>query len=193
GAKIGRRRDGRGHLSVRDEPDEHRHHHEQYAADHPQPRLDQHGVDRVLEGGPPLLVVAHVDEHADEDGHDVLEHDALRNDGASGQDRNDPLDHDIGGDHDRHGLPERVGGITPHAGRSAWAHLCAARNCAKASSCEAVIMLPNVLGMMPASFSYPLAIDDMGSRIFLRIDSASRREPTWVRSGAITWPWPSSL
>src|SRR5439155_12113810 len=36
GAKIGRRRDGRGHLSVRDEPDEHRHHHEQYAADHPQ-------------------------------------------------------------------------------------------------------------------------------------------------------------
>src|SRR2546430_7930139 len=47
--------------------------------------------------------------------------------------------------------------------------------------------------MMPASFSYPGAIEDVGSRIFLRIDSASRREPTWVRSGAITCPWPSSL
>src|SRR5690242_15728686 len=36
-------------------------------------------------------------------------------------------------------------------------------------------------------------MEDAGSRIFFRIDSASRREPTWVRSGAITCPWPSSL
>src|SRR3989441_12646618 len=36
-------------------------------------------------------------------------------------------------------------------------------------------------------------MDDVGSRIFFRIDSALRREPTCVRSGAITCPWPSSL
>src|SRR2546428_10543748 len=90
-----------------------------------------------------------------------------------------------------HGLPERVPGVAPDGG---WErHLCAAKYWASASSWDAFIITPKVFGMMPASFSYPGAIEDVGSRIFLRIDSASRREPTCVRSGAITCPWPSSL
>src|SRR5207253_11396815 len=106
--------------------------------------------------------------------------------------RYDPHHHSEGDHQDPHRLPERVLGITLDAGGER-AHLWAARNCASASSWAAFIIVPNVFGMIPASFSFPFAIDDMGSRIFLRIDSASRREPTCVRSGAIVWPWPSSL
>src|SRR5581483_11725226 len=36
-------------------------------------------------------------------------------------------------------------------------------------------------------------MDDVGSRIFARIELASRRAPTCVKSGAIVCPWPSSL
>src|SRR5207249_10607423 len=117
----------------------------------------------------------------------VLEHHALGNERAPGQERHDVHDHRIGGDDDPHGLPKRVVGV------AAQVHLCAARYCTSASSCAAFSIVPNVLGMMPASFSQPFAIDDVGSRTFLRIDSAVRREPTWVKSGAITCPWPSSL
>src|SRR4029077_1751957 len=141
--------------------------------------------DRLLELLPAGLVVAHIDEHTHEHGEHVLQHNALRDDCAAPHDGHDPHDHEEGNDQDAHRLPERV--------REVASHLCAARNCASASSCDAFIIVPNVLGMIPASFSYPLAIDDMGSRIFLRIDSASRREPTWVKSGAMVWPWPSSL
>src|SRR5206468_11829682 len=52
---------------------------------------------------------------------------------------------------------------------------------------------PEGLGHDPGELLETLAMDDVGSRIFFRMDSALRREPTCVRSGAITWPWPSSL
>src|SRR3989454_10284833 len=114
---------------------------------------------------------------------------SLRDEGAAGQQRQDVYDHDVGEHQDPHGLPERVPGVAPDGG---WErHLCAAKYWASASSWDAFIITPKVFGMMPASFSYPGAIEDVGSRIFLRIDSASRREPTCVRSGAITCPWPS--
>src|SRR5690349_16078192 len=183
--EIGRRRDRRRDLPIGNEADERRHHHEERGPHHAEARLHQHGVDRLLELLPAGLVVAHIDEHAYEHREHVLQHDALRDDRAARQNGHDPHDHDEGNDQDAHRLPERV--------REVASHLCAARNCASASSCDAFIIVPNVLGMIPASFSYPLAIDDMGSRIFLRMDSASRREPTCVRSGAMVWPWPSSL
>src|SRR2546422_8391784 len=46
-----------------------------------------HGADRLLEARPPLLAVAHVDEHTYEHGRHVLQHHALRDEGAAGQQR----------------------------------------------------------------------------------------------------------
>src|SRR3989449_9828534 len=84
-----------------------------------------HGADRLLEARPPLLAVAHVDEHTYEHGRHVLQHHALRDEGAAGQQRQDVYDHDVGEHQDPHGLPERVRGVTPDGG---WErHLCAAR------------------------------------------------------------------
>src|SRR5207244_8041429 len=148
---------------------------------------------RLFEARPPLFVVRHVYQNADEHRRHVLEHHALRNDGAARYERDDEDDHHVGQEQEAHGLPERMLDVAAQGGRQPEAHLCAARYWTSAWSCEAFIMEPNVLGMMPASFSYPLATDDAGSRIFFRIDSASRREPTCVRSGAIICPWPSSL
>src|SRR2546425_899066 len=48
-------------------------------------------------------------------------------------------------------LPERMLGVAPQPGRQG--HLWAARYWTSASSCAAFIIVPKVLGMIPASFS----------------------------------------
>src|SRR5439155_9706059 len=185
--------DGRPDLPVGHQPDQPRDARQHGAACELEPRLRHQRAQRLFEARPPLFAVRHVYQNADEHRRHVLEHHTLRHDRASGQERDDEDNHDVGEDQEPHGLPERMLGVAAQGGRQPEAHLCAARYWTSASSCEAFIMEPNVLGMMPASFSYPLATDDAGSRIFFRIDSAARREPTCVRSGAITCPCPSSL
>src|SRR5437762_999808 len=107
----------------------------------------------VLEAMPAFFVVADVDQHAHEHRDHVLQHDAFRDDGTPRQDRHHPHDHDVGEDQDPHRLPERMLGVPPDGGREGGAHLCAARYCTSASSCAAFIMVPKLLGMIPASFS----------------------------------------
>src|SRR5207249_10249637 len=109
-------------------------------AHHPEPRLDEDRLDRLLEATPALFVVAHVTEQAYEQSDHVLEHDALRDDGAPRQDRHHPHDHDVGEEQDPHRLPEWVLGVPPHWGGEA--HLWTARYCTSASSCAAFIMVP---------------------------------------------------
>ena len=115
-AEVGRRRDRGLHLTVGNETDQHRHHHQHAAAHGSQAWLHQHGRDRLLEALPPLLAVAHIDQHAHEDRGHVLEHDAFRDDGASRQEGHDPHDHHVGHEQDSYGLPERVLGVAPHSG-----------------------------------------------------------------------------
>src|SRR5204862_5275743 len=132
--QVRRRRDGRLDLAVRDQTHQRGHSCDHDGAYYLEPRLHQHGLDRLLELTPALFVVAHVDEHADEHRDHVLQHDALRDDGAPGEHRYHPDDHDVGEEQDAHRLPERVLGVPPH--------LCAARYCTSASSCAALIKVP---------------------------------------------------
>src|SRR5436309_627946 len=60
---------------------------------------------------------------------------------------------EVRGEQDPHRLPERMLGVPPDGGGEGGAHLCAARYCTSASSCWAFIMVPKLLGMIPASFS----------------------------------------
>src|SRR5439155_7782961 len=138
-------------LAVRDQTHQRGHSCDHDGAYYLEPRLHQNGLDRLLEVTPALFVVAHVDEHADEHRDHVLQHDALRDDGAAGHDRHHPHHHDVGEQQDPHRLPERVLGVPPDRGSGA--HLCAARYCTSASSWAALIMAPKVFGMIPASFS----------------------------------------
>src|SRR2546425_10197589 len=171
GAEVGRRLHGGAHLAVGDPAHEQRHDDEAAHAHRLEPRLDHRGGDRLAELAPTRFVVADVDQHAREHRAHVLEPDTRRHDRAAGEQRDAPLDDDERQRQDGDGLPERV------------LHLCAARKRTSASNCAAVSVVPKVLGMIPANRSYPRAVDDAGSRILVRIDSAERRAPTCERSG----------
>src|SRR5207247_10477704 len=63
--QVRRRRDGRLDLAVRDQAHQRGHPCDHDGAYYFEPRLDQNGLDRLLEVTPALVVVAHVDEQAE--------------------------------------------------------------------------------------------------------------------------------